>query len=70
MGVFCCVWENMCMLNKKLHIFKGLIKIVVFFPMCKYFYSLCEVLSQCSVQVSVKIKKYGKICIFFPPDFS
>lgn len=63
-GFFCCVWEIVCMLNKKLHIFKGL----RFFH-CKYFYSLCEVLSQCSVKVCVKVNIMGKLCILFH-DFS
>lgn len=53
---FLCGRTRVCMPNKKLHIFKAF-KIVVFFPPCKYFYSLCEVvLSRCSVQVSVKVK--------------
>lgn len=62
-GFFCCVWEIVCMLNKKLHIFKGL---RLFFPQCKYFYSLCEVLlSQCSVKVSVQVKIMAKSAFYF-----
>lgn len=43
---FPCVWENVCACqNKKLHIFKSFLDqdCSHFFPPCKYFYSLCEV---------------------------